>query len=185
MCLTARYLAASDLLDPVLSVTNSTQKQSLLKKYGDFRLGHVQQLLNDTTGRVVQLRAAGLVSWIRRVVDTSTTSLIAAAVEYTCGRIQNEAGYYRRFIFSELQSQFLRQIVRSSLEEAPDKDATGSLVQSLLTLLRNDLDRRDSVGYFFFANLGTAVLQQIMQHPNKQPLLEIRPAWISFADTVD
>ena len=146
---------------------NEEGKNLLLLETGAFEYDIVQETLkNKTLGMEGHQRARGHTQWLRSAFSNGALWRIAEAIEYTAGRIRNEAGIYRRGIYEFLATS-LHQVIVESLNQ-PNEEKSGAaarIADKIEEMLQNDLSRRDTVSRLgSFKSLPFQTIQQVAQH---------------------
>ena len=193
----AQYLQSMGMLTSFLegpygAMLSEDTKTDLMIAVESFQYEPYREKLRAaTTGLDAEGRVEGHVAWLRSAANSKDLSSISFALQFTENRIRNEAGLYRRQVYQCISTILYSQIIRPSLEKATESTLSDvkAISDTILSMLQNDLLKRDSVQRFHFPRIPAETIQEIVHHgssckqseASRTLLKPIRQAWIEFA----
>ena len=183
-------------IDACSSPTDWPSRQTWLSSISDISLPAVRECMQQAChDRDPQVRLQHYLSILRVSAATSVREW-ALSVEFVQKRTKNEAGLYRKEIYRLLQEQMSTKVSQSlgldtaSAGTRSDGSVASSLTSvqiitdSLSSILRDDVSKRDSVAKNLFQLIGRTLIISGISIV-RPPLLPIRRLWLSCGIALD
>jgi len=163
------------VLDKCDDDLSAAYRQSVLEQHGSFDLEAVRRILREKTNkRDGDERAQAYSTLLLRAIASS--SQLVESLEYIDSKIKNEASPFKIPVYQTLCSLVPTMVAETLLKE--DIKSAEALSAAFISMVKNDLDRRDSNGFSYFGSISREMMSKALSSEPLKKLKDVRKVWI-------